>query len=188
MQRPFFESSSSPCLVRRHHRSMYDWMFLISLYRRFFEVNLEGLQWGVSGRNSHQVPRKSWERREGGYDITPDWNIAWSRYHAWWSRGARISKERQVISKRCTSQFLTCPCTADQRKILLSNLSSLSYIEKHRKERKKRHAGTGTWLNNTSEFQAWMAGGSNCLWCHGIRTYQLTLHWVYDARSQLTML
>ncbi|OCK94981.1 uncharacterized protein K441DRAFT_92684 [Cenococcum geophilum 1.58] len=50
-----------------------------------------------------------------------------------------------------------------RRNLLLSNLSSLAYVDKHMKERKRRHPGTGTWLTRTNKFQKWISGGSDCL-------------------------
>lgn len=53
--------------------------------------------------------------------------------------------------------------TVKRRNLLLSNLSSLAYVDKHMKERKRRHPGTGTWLTRTNKFQKWISGGSDCL-------------------------
>ncbi|KAH0538694.1 hypothetical protein FGG08_004711 [Glutinoglossum americanum] len=58
---------------------------------------------------------------------------------------------------------------AAKRDLLLSQLSSLRYVDKHIKERKRRHPGTGSWLTQTDEFKKWMTGDrSACLWCYGI--------------------
>ncbi|KAH0551625.1 hypothetical protein GP486_007158 [Trichoglossum hirsutum] len=71
------------------------------------------------------------------------------------ARADRAEKERQEkVAKR------------DQ---LLSQLSSLKYVDKHIKERNRRHPGTGSWLTETDEYKEWMAGDrSACLWCYGI--------------------
>jgi hypothetical protein len=58
----------------------------------------------------------------------------------------------------------------EKRNFLLSQLSSLSYADKHIKERRRRHPRTGVWLTETDEFKEWMARDcSACLWCYGIR-------------------
>ena len=58
----------------------------------------------------------------------------------------------------------------DRRNRLLSQLSSISYVNKHLKEHEKRHKGTGSWLTKTVEFVEWVTRTrSDCLWCYGIR-------------------
>lgn len=60
--------------------------------------------------------------------------------------------------------------SVNKRHQLLSRLSEIKYISKYQNERKKHHAGTGSWLIETSEFKKWRSGaGSDCLWCYGIR-------------------
>lgn len=57
-----------------------------------------------------------------------------------------------------------------QRDLLLSKLSSIRYVNKHLRERRKRHPGSGSWLKETVEFKHWVAADcSACLWCYGIR-------------------
>ncbi|KAI9769861.1 MAG: hypothetical protein M1839_003580 [Geoglossum umbratile] len=56
-----------------------------------------------------------------------------------------------------------------ERDLLLSQLSSLRYVDKHMKQRKRCHPGTGSWLTQTDEFKEWVTGNrSACLWCCGI--------------------
>ncbi|KAI9861085.1 MAG: hypothetical protein M1813_005514 [Trichoglossum hirsutum] len=56
-----------------------------------------------------------------------------------------------------------------KRELLLSQLSSLRYVDKHLKERKRRYPGTGSWLTETAQFKEWrIEGRSTCLWCYGI--------------------
>ncbi|KAI9871159.1 MAG: hypothetical protein M1830_003253, partial [Pleopsidium flavum] len=57
----------------------------------------------------------------------------------------------------------------EERDLMLSQLSSIRYADKHLRERKRRHPGTGTWLTKTLEFKEWkMRDRSACLWCYGI--------------------
>jgi hypothetical protein len=56
--------------------------------------------------------------------------------------------------------------------LLLSYLSSTRYMDKHLRERKKRHRDTGTWLAETEQFKSWMTrDSSSALWCYGIRKH-----------------
>ncbi|KAF2228499.1 hypothetical protein EV356DRAFT_477061, partial [Viridothelium virens] len=55
------------------------------------------------------------------------------------------------------------------RHLLLKNLSSQTYIDKHIKERRKRFPGTGKWLTQSNEVQDWKnRETSDCLWRSGI--------------------
>lgn len=59
----------------------------------------------------------------------------------------------------------------DRRNRLLSQLSPISCVNKHLREREKLHKGTGSWLTETVELVDWVTTTcSDCLWCYGIRT------------------
>lgn len=58
----------------------------------------------------------------------------------------------------------------ERREWLLSQLSPINWVNKHLKEKAKRHKGTGSWLTKTAEFTDWVTRTrSDCLWCYGIR-------------------
>src|SRR5436189_3906101 len=82
-------------------------------------------------------------------------------------------KCRERVSFQCLKNkwiSLTLFQIVEKRDLLLSKLSSLSYVNKHMRERQRRHPGTGTWLVRTDEFEKWMTEDcSTCLWCYGIR-------------------
>lgn len=70
----------------------------------------------------------------------------------------------------------------------MSKLSSIRYIDKHLRERKKRHPGSGSWLKETLEFKDWMAADcSACLWCYGIRKSELACCGHFESNLKLTL-
>jgi hypothetical protein len=73
----------------------------------------------------------------------------------------------------------------EKRERLLTQLSSIKYIDKHLKERRRRYPGTGAWLAETIEFREWINEDRFvCLWCYGIREYSGTrsIEQFYSAR------
>lgn len=61
-----------------------------------------------------------------------------------------------------------------ERDLILSKLSPIRYIDKHLRERRKRHPGSGSWLRETVEYKDWVvADRSAGLWCYGIRKSEL---------------
>ena len=91
------------------------------------------------------------------------------------AHGDRAEKERQRKSNLSSPPRwlkIIDVLVVTKRDQLLSQLSPLRYADKHIKERKRRHPGTGSWLTKTDEFKEWMTGDrSACLWCYGIRKY-----------------
>lgn len=81
----------------------------------------------------------------------------------------RFEKEGESSWSRNKGHAAKVPLV-DKRNRLLSQLSSMSCVNKHLKEHEKRHKGTGSWLTKTVEFAEWVSRTrSDCLWCYGIR-------------------
>ncbi|KAF5025652.1 hypothetical protein F66182_2258 [Fusarium sp. NRRL 66182] len=55
----------------------------------------------------------------------------------------------------------------EQKKQLLDALSTHDYVSPHRQNCKKRHSDTVHWFFQTQEFERWMSGDSQTLWCSG---------------------
>lgn len=56
------------------------------------------------------------------------------------------------------------------RQIILQKLSQYEPEYKHRIIKKPRIEGTGRWMLDSPEFEAWLFDPrSSCLWCYGIR-------------------
>jgi hypothetical protein len=80
------------------------------------------------------------------------------------------AKQGELLKMLSTENNRIDVLAVAERDLILSKLSPIKYIDKHLRERRKRHPGSGSWLRETVEFKDWViADRSAGLWCYGIR-------------------
>ena len=65
--------------------------------------------------------------------------------------------------------LLTSKGTSDTDNHILDWISPLNFSVKQNEVLAVHEPGTGQWLLNSSSFKSWVDGGTQVLWCYGIR-------------------
>lgn len=86
-----------------------------------------------------------------------------------------IHSHHDGISTLLQSRSHTKIYFTDHESIAIVNwLSPLNFFVAHNDILRRRQIGTGEWLFETPEFEAWVAGTDRILWCSGQRKYTLS--------------
>ena len=56
-----------------------------------------------------------------------------------------------------------------ERHRIVNWLSQANFVQIQKETFAKRQVGTGDWILNCEEFQTWLDGPRETLWCHGMR-------------------